>query len=225
MLAAPIQRSRPKCHCPFSRGCFADLLQCSMLFPVACGIARKEGAGVNDFGAEPAGIPDANASSKSAIRLLTADVAMPSRDAARVRFFCSQTAMNSRSVVRSIRRSSALCAVPPLRGQAARDRCFRATLKRPVVSLAGRYLHQSPEKSQIGARCAVSLEIHSNGSLTQRALFQFNRSGWRARKKRDAEGTAFSCSILDLSVSKNQLAAAAGISRWRFMTILLSAPR
>ena len=38
MLAAPIQRSRPKCHCPFSRGCFADLLQCSMCFLVACGI-------------------------------------------------------------------------------------------------------------------------------------------------------------------------------------------
>jgi hypothetical protein len=87
-----------------------------MLFPVACGIARKEGAGVNDFGAEPAGIPDANASSKSAIRLLTADAAMPSRDAARVRFFSSQTAMNSRSVVRSIRRSSALSEGPAVRG-------------------------------------------------------------------------------------------------------------
>jgi hypothetical protein len=47
--------------------------------------------------------------------LLTADAAMPSRAAARVRFCSSQTAMNSRNVVRSIRRSSALPAAPPLR--------------------------------------------------------------------------------------------------------------
>jgi hypothetical protein len=49
--------------------------------------------------------------SKSFIRLLTADAAMPSRAAARVRFFSSQTAMNKRSVVRSMRRSIALCAL------------------------------------------------------------------------------------------------------------------
>ena len=56
-----------------------------------------------------------NASSKSAIRLLTADAAMPSRAAARVRFFSSQTAVNSRNVVRSIRRSRAFSPVLPLR--------------------------------------------------------------------------------------------------------------
>src|SRR5262245_7823977 len=50
------------------------------------------------------------ASSKSFIRLLTADAAMPSRAAARVRLRSSQIARNSRKVVRSIRRSSAASA-------------------------------------------------------------------------------------------------------------------
>src|SRR5215471_21805431 len=50
------------------------------------------------------------ASSKSFIRLLTAEAAMPSRAAARVRLRSSQIARNSRKVVRSIRRKSAASA-------------------------------------------------------------------------------------------------------------------
>jgi hypothetical protein len=93
---------------------------------------------------------------------------------------------------------------------------------------SGRYLHRWREKSQIGADGGRDLGNDSNQKPEIRVSFQSSLRGATATKQSILFPVwqAWIASLsLAMTLRRNQLAAAAGTSRWCFITILLSAPR
>src|SRR6266436_9353908 len=190
-------RTWPRTPCEYSVNSTAIFSIFKSATRAWCSSASPAGVRVMPFASRSNRVTP-NASSKSAIRLLTADAAMPSRDAARVRFFSSQTAMNSRSVVRSIRRSSALCAVLPLRGPGGARSMLWSDIETSRRFADGTLPSSIARKiSNWRAMCRV-LGNPFQWIPRPARFIPVQPVRLEGTQKRGAEGAAFSCSMSDL---------------------------